>query len=377
VPSSRHFEVELIRQLGSLSAGERERALERLYESDMMRTSPDDDRRRRRRTSSLREPAHPGRRPGVAFQIAKALLGKSLPARMGGSRMSEAETPDDLAQIGWCRVLAALRTRPLEIRTLDAQAGFAGYLSQCVMSAFYDQIRKWPLPSVLSALKELKGELTGPRALWVQAMIDADRAGARWSNSNEVARRLGVETAIIERFVDEVVRPTIDRYFAQFTRAPRGGPAIVEIDLLIESIEERIPEIFKDAPKEASVARALLRMRDESLFKGKGTVDHERLMRALDEAGTPWISSRCVGKHSPGALPSLEWNKSALECDKCRQALQQTASRSRARIRHDEEALEAFNEMYRRLNEADVARRRGLRSDRDARAEGDEQEQHP
>src|SRR5579883_2417460 len=296
-PRAHRFDPGDIEGLASPDPETRASAWERLYTQDYVLTE----------LSGSAAPQDT-RRDGGSFEWAgyAVRVARQLEPRFrirDGAVLRPVGDPEDFAQEAWLRLGVRARKEPLELRSPDVVQGFQAYLAMIVRNVILDARRK--LRGQPGAAAQLRGLLarctTDAERYTLQAAVDLAREGERWDDVAEIARRTGQTHA-----------------------------AVAEIR---HALFEYAKGLFREGTKAYWVAKAIL---DSGLteddLKGKGSLDHVKLMDVLDRLGQPWTSqdARARATAHPAHAPGLP---EAGKCPQCRAALYQQASRVLRAIR--------------------------------------------
>ncbi len=348
--TSGQFEQESVRALGSLDVAERRQGWEALYAQDLVFAPGKSGGRR----SSTREPR--AEWVGFAAQVARKLV-RRLAVRDLEGCLQPVMDPEDAAQQGWERLRRRVEREPLDkdFVRIGGEEGFGGYLYKCVSSEVLDRRRKVVGgPGIVKRLQRVQARLTSVKdKLWVQQMIDLERAGSFWNDSEDLARRLGAERGLVDTFIERTVRPLlVDRRLRG-----RAGPVAASPDRslakdLLDGLSERGEKLFDRKTKAYWVFRALLALGEEGLHDA-GSVNHFRMMEELDRLGNPWTSDDRSAKarrhlaHRPG-LPD------AWACESCRVALHTRVSWALKRMSNDTKCRELWRAYCQERRKRDV-----------------------
>jgi hypothetical protein len=242
---------------------------------------------------------------------------------------------DDLAEEGaaqgWARLANRVLDSPLTLSE-PVDKTFESFLRRCIGSAIVDHLRRLRTgPRLVSALQQVQAALADPaHRQWMQEMIDRRRAGLPWDDVVELARTTGIDEPVLERFLDDQVRPALARQVLPPPPAP-ADTVLTRLERrdLLTRLLDRVDELFGERTKGHHVASAILRVLfTRPAVKGEATLDHEMLMGELEAMGEPWKSDGCRAPHAPG-FPD------AARCKSCANALHQWRTRVTQRFRND------------------------------------------
>jgi len=325
-PRAHRFDPGDIEGLASPDPETRASAWERLYTQDYVLTE----------LSGSAAPQDT-RRDGGSFEWAgyAVRVARQLEPRFrirDGAVLRPVGDPEDFAQEAWLRLGVRARKEPLELRSPDLVQGFQAYLAMIVRNVILDARRK--LRGQPGAAAQLRGLLarctTDAERYTLQAAVDLAREGERWDDVAEIARRTGQTHAAVAEILARVARL---RLAAHPASQAAGGDDPRRTAEIRHALFEYAKGLFREGTKAYWVAKAIL---DSGLteddLKGKGSLDHVKLMDVLDRLGQPWTSqdARARATAHPAHAPGLP---EAGKCPQCRAALYQQASRVLRAIR--------------------------------------------
>ncbi|GEM_PF-2802086 len=249
-----------------------------------------------------------------------------------GAALRPIGDPEDFAQEAWLRLGVRVRKEPLELRPPDLVRGFQAYLARTVRNVILDARRKLKgQPSAAAQLRRLLARCTSDAERYtLQSAVDLAREGERWDDVAEIARRTGQTHATVAEILTRVTRL---RSAVGTASQTAGGDDPRRTAEVRRALFEYAKTLFREGTKAYWVAKAVL---DSDLteddLKGKGSLDHVKLMDVLDRLGQPWTSqdSRTRATAHPVHAPGLP---EAGKCPQCRAALYQQASRVLRAIR--------------------------------------------